>query len=172
MPHSLQTCRIWSVMATGPTVGTAPRASAPTSPTRMAADVSRGVQVESWRGIVFGRPANSTAAAAESTQAPFYHSMVGSRREKGAVSARTEGARRASGFGKLVQVMAWDSCVASPDAGVLLLDTCLRESTRRMCVEMGCFAPLSVGKVALRRYGTVNYSRNSACDLCCVPNVA
>ena len=33
-------------------------------------------------------------------------------------------------------------------------------------------APLTVGKVALRHYGTVNYSRNSACDLCCGPNVA
>ncbi len=36
----------------------------------------------------------------------------------------------------------------------------------------GVLAPLSVGKVRLRRYGAVSYSQNSACDLCCVPNVA
>ena len=33
-------------------------------------------------------------------------------------------------------------------------------------------APLGVGAVMLRPYGAVSYSPNSACDLCCVPNVA
>ena len=33
-------------------------------------------------------------------------------------------------------------------------------------------APLSVGDVRLRRYGAVSYSPNSACDFCCVLNMA
>ncbi len=38
--------------------------------------------------------------------------------------------------------------------------------------NVSVLAPLSVGNTTLRRYGAVNYSRNGACDLCCVPNVA
>ncbi len=38
--------------------------------------------------------------------------------------------------------------------------------------QLRVLAPLSVGNVMLRRYGAVSYSPNSACDLCCVPNVA
>ncbi len=42
----------------------------------------------------------------------------------------------------------------------------------QVLASLKVLAPLSVDKVALRRYGTVNYSRNSTGDLCCVPNVA
>ena len=39
-------------------------------------------------------------------------------------------------------------------------------------VNWVCSGSLSVGNVTLRRYGAANYTRNSGCDLCCVPNVA
>ena len=39
-------------------------------------------------------------------------------------------------------------------------------------VRLTVLALLSVGNVSLRRYGAVSYSLNSACDLCCVLNVA